>query len=174
MDKKAEGLLQIAFAVAIAAAAILFSEDISGLGAYGYAGVFLIAALASATIFFPAPGWAAVVALSGTLDPVLLGVFAGLGSAIGEHTGYIAGDGIRDILSQRIKETKQVEGFVKRYGVGAIFLFAFIPNPLFDIAGLVSGGLKIAWWRFLLACAGGRVLRYILLAMIGAFTLSLV
>jgi membrane protein YqaA with SNARE-associated domain len=173
MDKKAEGVIQIFAAIAIAAAVFYFSDSIASLGSYGYAGAFLIAALSSATILFPAPGWAIVIAMSATLDPVLLGIAAGTGSAIGELTGFLAGDGVRDLVSSRIKETKRIEELVNRYDVAAIFALAFIPNPLFDIAGVIAGGLKIAWWRFLVSCAAGRILRYVLLAAIGGFTLHL-
>ncbi|MFH0737631.1 MAG: VTT domain-containing protein [Candidatus Micrarchaeota archaeon] len=174
MDKKTEGALQIASATLIGAAVIYFSSDIASLGAYGYAGAFAIALLCNATIIFPAPGWAIVVALSGTLDPVLLGIVAGIGSAIGELTGFLAGDGVRDILGGRIKEMKRIEGLVEKYGDAGVFFLAFIPNPLFDVAGIAAGSLKIPWWRYLIACAGGRVLRYVLLALIGAFTLGMV
>ncbi|NYZ73954.1 VTT domain-containing protein [Candidatus Micrarchaeota archaeon] len=173
MEKRTGGVLEMIFAVAIAAAVIYFSADIAGLGAYGYAGAFVIALLSSATIFFPAPGWAVVVALSATLDPVMLGAVAGIGSAIGELTGYAAGDGLRGMMNDRLKEAKNIEDVVKSYDVLAIFFLAFIPNPLFDVAGIVAGGLKIPWWRFVLACAAGRVLRYVLLAMAGAFAVSL-
>jgi len=173
MDKRAEGALQILFAIAIVIAVLYFSKDIESLKVYGYAGAFLISLLSAATLFFPAPGWAAVVALSATLDPVILGVVAGIGSAIGELTGYAAGDGIRDIMNNRIQETKKIEDLVKKYDALAIFVFAFIPNPLFDVAGIIAGGMKIPWWRFLIACAAGRTLRYVLLALLGAFTLSL-
>jgi len=173
MDKKAEGVLQIIAAIMIAAAVFYFSDEIAGLGSYGYAGAFLLAVLGSATILFPAPGWAVVIAMSATLDPVLLGIVAGIGSAIGELTGFLAGEGVRDLMSSRIRETKKIEELVKKYDVAAIFVLAFIPNPLFDVAGVIAGGLKIAWWRFLISCAAGRILRYILLALIGAFTLHL-
>jgi membrane protein YqaA with SNARE-associated domain len=174
MDKSLEGALQLVFAIAIVVAVHILSSDIAALGDYGYAGVFAISLLASATILFPAPGWAVVVALSTSLDPFLLAIAAGAGSAIGELTGFLAGEGIRDILNSRIKETKDVEAIVRRYGVAAIFFFAFVPNPLFDIAGIVSGGLRIRWWKFLLACAAGRMLRFLLLAMAGALTLGLI
>jgi membrane protein YqaA with SNARE-associated domain len=173
MENKTGGILQIAFAVAIAAAVLYFSADIMALGTYSYVGAFFIALLSSATLFFPAPGWAVVVAMSATLDPFLLGTVTGIGSAIGELTGYVAGDGIRGVMNDRIKETKKIEALVERYDIIAIFVLAFIPNPLFDVAGLVAGGLKIAWWRFVVACAAGRVLRYILLAMVGAFVVGL-
>lgn len=174
MDKKTEGALLIIFAFVIAAAVFYFSRDIAALSAYGYAGAFFVAMLSSATIIFPAPGWAAVIAMSAYLDPVLLGMAAGTGAAIGELTGYVAGEGARDLLNSRVKETKNIEEFVRRYGMLAIFVLAFLPNPIFDIAGVVAGGMRMPWWRFLISCAAGRVLRYVLLAMLGAFTFGLI
>jgi membrane protein YqaA with SNARE-associated domain len=173
MDKKSEGTLQIVFAILVIVVVIYFSKEISSFGAYGYLGAFFISILSSATIFFPAPGWAAIIALSSTLDPVILGIFAGVGSAIGELTGYIAGDGIRDIMNSKIKETKNIEKLVRKYDVFAIMFLAFVPNPFFDVAGIISGGLKIPWWRYLIAAMIGRVCRYVLLALIGGFTLEL-
>ncbi len=173
MDKKFEGLLQIFVSILIVAGVLYFSKEISALGDYGYLGAFLIAALSSATIIFPAPGWAIIVAMSTSFNPILLGIFAGVGSAIGEITGYLAGDGVRDILNSRIKETKNIEEIIKKYDTWAIFALAFIPNPLFDVAGVIAGGLKMKWWKFLIACAAGRVLRYVMLALIGSFTIGL-
>jgi len=174
MEKKTGGILEIAFAVAIVALVLYFSSDIAALSKYGYLGAFLIAMLSSATLFFPAPGWAAVIGLSTVFNPVLLGVVTGIGSALGELTGYVAGEGARDLLNSRIKETKDIEELVRKYDVVGIFVLAFIPNPLFDVAGIVAGGLKIPWWRYLLACATGRVFRYVLLALLGNFTLGLI
>lgn len=171
--RKATGALEIIVAIAIVIAVIHFSNDIAGLSAYGYAGVFLIALLSAATILFPAPGWAAVIAMSTQLDPLLLGIVAGIGASIGEMTGYMAGDGVRALINNNIKEAKKVEEIVKKYEEAAIFVLALIPNPLFDIGGIIAGGLKMPWWRFLAACAAGRVLRYTILAIMGAFTLGL-
>lgn len=174
MDRKTEGFLHILFALAIAAAVLYFSDQIEALGAYGYAGAFLIALLGSATILFPAPVWVVVVSMSTRLDPVLLGAVVGVGSAIGELTGYLAGEGVRELLNSRFKEAKDVERLVRRYGMAAVFVLAFLPNPVFDVAGLAAGGLKMRWWRYLVACAAGRVIRYVLLAMLGAFTLGMI
>jgi len=174
MDKKVEGALQIILAIAIIGLVLYFSNNIEQLKEYGYLGAFVISALSSATIFFPAPGWAVIAAMGRYMDPIPLGIVAGVGSAIGELTGYLAGEGARDILNSRFKETKHIHALVERYGVFAIFAFAFVPNPLFDVAGLISGALRIPWWQFLIACAAGRILRYILLAMLGNFTLELV
>jgi membrane protein YqaA with SNARE-associated domain len=173
MDKKTQGLVQILIAIVIIAAVLLFSGQVAALAQYGYFGAFLITLLSSATILFPAPGWAAVIALSSVLNPVLLGIVAGVGSSIGELTGYLAGDGVRDILNSRIKESRQIRELVQKYDVLGIFVLAFIPNPVFDVAGIAAGGLGIPWWRFLAACMAGRVLRYVLLAFLGKFTLEL-
>ena len=174
MDRRIEGIAHLSLAALIVAAAFYFSSDIAALGSYGYAGAFLIALASSATIIFPAPGWAVIVAMSRSYDPVLLGMAAGIGSAIGELTGYVAGEGARSALDGRIKETERVREFVEKYGLPGIAVLAFIPNPLFDIAGIMAGSLRIGWWRYLAACAAGRVLRYALLAALGAFTLELV
>jgi membrane protein YqaA with SNARE-associated domain len=173
MEKRLEGALHIFLAVIIVAAVIFFSKDIEALAAYGYSGVFLVAMLSTATIIFPSPLWVAIIAMSAYLDPLLLGIVAGLGASIGELTGYLAGDGARDVLGNYVKESKKIEKTVKRYGAPGIFVLSAIPNPLFDIAGLVAGGLKMPWHKFLIACALGRVLRYVILALLGAFTLDL-
>jgi membrane protein YqaA with SNARE-associated domain len=172
--KKLGGILQIVFSIALVALIFAFSEQISELSMYGYAGAFLIALLGSATIVLPSPAFAAIIAMSGSFDPVLLGIVAGIGSGVGEMTGYMAGNGARTALNSHLKETKKIEDVVKKYDVAGIFVLAFIPNPLFDAAGLIAGGLKIHWTHFLSACVLGRVFRYVLLALLGNFTLGLV
>lgn len=171
MNKKLEGILQIIFAALVIIAGLSFSKEIESFGQYGYLGVFVISLVSSATLFFPAPGWAVVIGLSKILDPVLLGIVAGLGSGLGELTGYVAGDGVRDILNDRIKESKNIHELVAKYDVFAIFFFAAIPNPIFDIAGIVAGGLKMKWWKFLIATIAGRIIRFVLLAKLGSLTL---
>ncbi len=172
MNTKTEGVVQIFLSVLIVVLIIIFSEEIEKLAAFGYAGAFFIAVLGSATIVLPSPAFAAIIAMAAYFDPVLLGIVAGIGSGIGELTGYVAGQGTRNILNSHIKESKKIEDFVRKYNVIAVFILAFIPNPLFDAAGLVAGGLKIKWWKFLIACIAGRVLRYVLLAVLGHWTLE--
>ncbi len=170
---KLEGIAQIVFSIIIVALILVFSDQIEGLSMYGYVGAFLIALLGSATIVLPSPAFAAIIAMSASLDPILLGVVAGLGSGLGEITGFLAGSGARSALNSHIKETKKIEELVEKYDVFGIFILSFIPNPLFDVAGIVAGGLKIHWTHFLSACVLGRVFRYVLLALLGSFTLGL-
>jgi len=166
MDDRFKGIIQIAFAILIALVVLSLSNEIAQLKEYGYLGVFVISMLSTATILIPAPGWAAVIALGGILNPYLVGIIAGVGSGIGELTGYLVGSGASELSKKKMGKHREL---IQKYGSGAIFVLAFIPNPLFDIAGLVAGALKIKIWKFLIACILGRILRYIILAHIGLF-----
>ncbi|MFH1394475.1 MAG: VTT domain-containing protein [Candidatus Micrarchaeota archaeon] len=174
MDKKLRGIAEIVIAILIVAASLYFSTEVGMLREFGYAGVFLISMASAATLFFPAPGWASVVAMSTVLDPYLVGIAAGVGAAIGELTGYVAGDGARKMIESRVKDYKKYRDIIEKYDFAGIFVLAFIPNPLFDIAGIIAGSLKMHPVKYLAACALGRTLRYILLAYVGAIALDFI
>jgi len=163
--------LSLAAAVLITLIAILLSARIREFAQFGYAGVFLISLISSATILIPLPGFAVVFALGRVLNPFLVGVLAGLGSGIGELTGYMAGYAGHDAVT-RTKLFRQHKKGLEKYGAPAIFLLAFIPNPAFDIAGIAAGAIKMRWWKFLIAVVLGKVLRYILLAYFGLWSLG--
>ncbi|MFH1221631.1 MAG: VTT domain-containing protein [Candidatus Micrarchaeota archaeon] len=165
---KVKAAVQIILGIVIAVLVLLFSNQIALLKDYGYIGVFLISLLSSATVLIPAPGWAIVIAMGGVLNPYLVGIAAGIGSGIGEITGYAVGSGAATIIAQDSKEAK----WIKKYDLLAIFLLAFIPNPVFDVAGLAAGALRVPVWKFLLATILGRTLRFILLAYFGAWALA--
>jgi len=168
LSERTKAIVQIVFGIIIAAIVLLFSDRIAELSAYGYIGVFLISLLSSATILIPVPGWAVVVALSKTLDPYILGIAAGVGSGLGEMVGYEVGNGARRLIDKNDNNIKAIE----KYGAVAIFFLAFIPNPLFDVAGLAAGALKMPMWKFLLATVSGRILRFFLLAYLGSWALA--
>jgi membrane protein YqaA with SNARE-associated domain len=160
-------VLEILAALGIGAAVLLLSDQITALGNFGYAGAFLVSLMGSATILIPVPSWAVVVGLSKTLDPVALGLAAGIGSAIGELTSYIFGNGVASILEERRREFERQEEWIRKNDFWAIFVLAFLPNPVFDVAGLAAGAAKVHWTRFVLFCAMGRVLRFILFGYAG-------
>ena len=169
MNKKLKGVAEIAVAVVIAVVVLVFSNEIIALSEYGYIGVFIISLLSAATIFIPAPGWIAVIALGGLLNPYLLGIIAGIGSGIGELTGYMIGNGAMNLTRKQLDTQRKL---IKKYGLWIIAVLAFIPNPLFDAAGLVAGALKIPVWKFMLATIAGRIIRFILLAYFGAWAFA--
>lgn len=167
LGKREQGILQIIVAILFMVGAFFVSTHLEFLGSYGYLGAFIISLVSAATVLLPVPAMAIVFGMSKFLDPILLGVVSGLGSAIGELTGFFAGDGIRDILNDRIKESAQIEQLIHKYEIFAIIILAAIPNPFFDIAGILAGAARMKWWKFLLGCAIGRIIRYILIGFIG-------
>ena len=170
-NEKLKGALQIGLSILIVILVFTFSNQLEQFKSYGYLGVFIISAISSATIFFPAPGWAFVFAMSKFLDPILLGIVAGVGSAIGEITGYISGHGVSKIISTN-SNFEKIKEWIMKNDLVAIFVLAAIPNPLFDFAGIAAGSLGIKWWRFLIATAAGRIIRYVILAYLGLFTMQ--
>jgi membrane protein DedA with SNARE-associated domain len=148
--------------------ALLFvpSDLVARLGAYGYLGVFILTLLSSATIVLPSPALG-VAALAGkTLNPWLVGLVGGLAAGLGEITGYMAGLGGSSLV-QRSRFYPRVERWVRRWGALTIFMLAFIPGPVFDLAGIAAGTMRMPFPRFLAACLAGKVLRFVAVAWLG-------
>ena len=152
--------------IAITAAIFIFADRIRGLGQYGYPGVFLVSLVGNATLTLPAPYYVVVGALGAALNPLLLGIIAGLGASLGEMTGYLAGIGGRAVIENRTIY-ERVEGWMRRRGMLVIFVLAAIPNPLFDVGGISAGALRMPVWKFLLACWAGKTVRLTVLALLG-------
>lgn len=142
--------------------------DFEGLAVYGYPGLFLIMAASSASVLLPLPGFATVLAVGTVGNPFLIALFAGLGSAFGELTGYVAGYGSKTIIEEKnFRIMKKIETWLRRHGFYALVVFAAIPNPFFDVVGVVAGSLSYPARRFLLACVLGNIAKYLLLAFLG-------
>ncbi|NOK62544.1 MAG: DedA family protein [Chloroflexi bacterium AL-W] len=137
------------------------------LGAYGYLGVFLLTLLASASIVLPSPAVGVALIAGRTLDPWLVGITAGVAAGFGEITGYVAGLGGSTFAAQS-RFYPRIERWVQRWGILTIFMLAVIPGPIFDLAGIAAGTMRMPFYRFLLACLLGKVLRFIGVAWVGA------
>lgn len=160
--------LAIAGAIVISLLAMFLFSRLGELRHLGYAGVFFISLISSATVFVPLPGFAIVFAMGAFLNPVLVGIAAGVGSGLGEITGYLAGFAGHDAV-MRTHTFHQHKKGIEKYGPLAIFALAFVPNPVFDIAGVASGAIKMPLWQFLAATILGKTARFILLAMLGGY-----
>ncbi|MBM3229587.1 VTT domain-containing protein [Candidatus Parvarchaeota archaeon] len=175
--EKSLGIPEILASVAITAAAFFVSGYLPLLEGWSYAGAFLVGLVSSATLFLPAPGWAIIAAFGRTLDPITLGIFAGIGSGIGELTGFLLGRGGSGFLEHRLLGNgfaKRQIDFVKSHSEVAVFLLALVPNPLFDIAGIAAGAIKMPWWKFLAATILGKIIKFAILAYLGKLSTALV
>ena len=137
---------------------------------YGYPGIFLINLIASSAIVLPLPGAAFVFALGAVLNPFLVGIAAGIGSAIGEFTGYALGVGGRKALRGRWKkQIDDVERLFQKYG-GFLVIFIFAATPLpDDIAGLFAGVLKYPIKKYFIAVLLGKLVLNLIIAYAGMY-----
>jgi len=146
-------------------------DRVEDFAAYGYPGIFIIAMLANATVFLPAPGVAVVFAMGSIFNPIGVALAAGSGGAIGELSGYLAGFSGQAVV-ENTKIYDRVSPWVQKYGVWAILVLAAIPNPFFDLAGIAAGVANIPVWKFLLFCWIGQLIKMAMFAFAGAYSID--
>lgn len=157
-------VLMILLIIAITVYLFLFfqqnPEKVEELEEYGYLGAFLIALISTASIFLPTPGFLILVALGATFNPILIGLVGAFGGTLGEITGYILGHSGRGVIKSN-RTFSRAEGWMKRRGFIAVFLFSMIPILPIDIVSMVAGALRYSLWKFLLACFLGKTILYV-------------
>lgn len=146
-----------------------FHNKLASFRSLGLLGIFLINFFSSATLFVPAPGIVSVVAGGIVYSPVLVGFVATLGAVLGDMIAYVLGLSTEHVFwSEKDGYYTIIKDLFKKYGGLIVFLFAFIPNPFFDLVGIMAGVLSYSWYKFALWLFLGRLVRNILLAFIGA------
>jgi membrane protein YqaA with SNARE-associated domain len=141
------------------------------LGVLGYGGIFLITLLGAMTLFIPGPTMVAAFLIGSTLNPLLVSLTAGLGSALGESTGYTAGLATRTLIRAPAPSTRwygRVFRWMLRFPFLTLFLLSAIPNPITDVSGVIAGRIGYPYWAFLLATFLGKTIRFGLAAYLGA------
>ncbi len=137
---------------------------------YEYLGVFVISIILNATVIIPVSAMAVIASLGPVLSsPFLVGVVGGIGAAVGEITGYIAGRAGRELLAKNTIYVR-VEGWVQRWGMMAVFILSIFPF-LFDVVGIIAGATRMPLWKFFIACWLGRTILYISVAYLGSVLL---
>jgi uncharacterized membrane protein YdjX (TVP38/TMEM64 family) len=168
-------ILAFVFVVGIVVLILIFRDQVRQLSHFGYLGAFLIPLIANATIFVPIPGVWVVFAMGAVLNPFFLAIFAGLGAAAGEISGYLLGFSGQG-LAERSKLYDRIYPFMDRH-LGwsdlVILIMAAIPNPFFDLAGIAAGTLKIPILRFYFFCALGSIIKMLAFAYGGSTFLNL-
>jgi uncharacterized membrane protein YdjX (TVP38/TMEM64 family) len=157
--------------VAITVYVYSIRDQADQLRQYGYPGLFLLSILANATVILPAPGLAITFAAGGIFSPFWVGVIAGVGAALGEMTGYLAGFSGQAVIENR-KLYERLEGWMKRYGSVTILVLATIPNPLFDLGGMIAGALKMPLPKFLFWCVLGKIIKMMVAAYAGYYSIE--
>jgi uncharacterized membrane protein YdjX (TVP38/TMEM64 family) len=164
-------VVSLAFAIGLSVLIYLNYDRLGDLKEFAYLGAFIAMLVGNATVILPVPGLIIVYILGGTLNPFLLGLAAGPGAAIGEMTGYLTGYG-GSALIDNTRLYARIKGWMEKYGLVVISLLAAIPNPAFDMAGIVAGSLRVKWWQFLIAAAIGKTIQATLIALAGYLSIG--
>jgi membrane protein YqaA with SNARE-associated domain len=155
-------LLTFVFAVGLSLGIIWlttrYQQEIQSWGEAGLLGLFVVSIIGNATLIIPAPVFVVACAAGLVYGPLQVGVIAAAGAALGELTGYLAGYGGEAIIPEG-KWYHRLQAFMHRRGMLAIFLLGAIPNPIFDVGGLIAGAMKMPVWKFLLAAWAGKTIR---------------
>lgn len=146
-------------------------DRVEDFAAYGYPGIFLVAMLANATVFLPAPGVAVVFAMGSIFNPIGVALAAGTGGALGELSGYLAGFSGQAVV-ERTDVYERISPWIEKYGGWAILVLSAIPNPFFDIAGVAAGMAKMKFGRFLFFCWIGQLIKMAMFAYAGAYSID--
>jgi uncharacterized membrane protein YdjX (TVP38/TMEM64 family) len=165
-------VLALLFVIGISIYLVLMPEEqAEKLESYGYLGTFLISVLANATVIIPAPGLVIVFSMGAKFNPLSVALAAGAGATIGELSGYLAGFSGQGIIEDQ-KRYDQMVAWMEKNGPLTILVLAFIPNPLFDLAGMVAGALRMPLYKFLFWALIGKVLKMVVFSYAGAGALS--
>jgi len=173
LKKRLTLLLTLLLVIAITVGIFLFRGKVAELGSYGYLGAFLISLTFNAAVILAAPVLPILCAMgvilypiTGPVGPIIVGLAGGAGAGIGEITGYMVGYSGRGIV-ERSKMYNRMEGWVRRWGVLAIFILSVVPF-FFDLVGIAAGVLRFPLWKFILLCWLGRTLLYVVFVVLAA------
>jgi membrane protein DedA with SNARE-associated domain len=166
----------LTFGLVLAITVLLFvlRNRIAHIQVYGYPVVFLLSILANATLILPLPGvaLASLLGANPSFNPLLVAIVVGVGSAIGEMTGYLAGFSGQIVVEKSVWYYR-IQDWMARYGPAAVFILAFVPNPFFDMAGISAGASKMPIPKFLFWCSLGKILKMMIFAFAGATILKM-
>ncbi|MDH5690789.1 MAG: VTT domain-containing protein [Candidatus Bathyarchaeota archaeon] len=141
---------------------------------FGYLGVFIISFIGSVSVVFPVPYTIVIYLLGTVLDPFFVAVSGGLGSALGEFSGYALGYYGRTVVSE--ERRRKMDYMVKvfdRYGPVAIFLFALTPLPD-DLLFIPLGVMRYPFWKAFIPALFGKTLMTFILAYSGQRSIELI
>ena len=149
--------------LAIMTIALVYRDRLPTVETLGYPAIFIVSFLGSATIFFPLPAIIAVCAGGTLLNPLLSGLIGGTGMALGEGTAYLAGAAGSGLLKDN-RWYGRLRPWVERRGWIVVLVIATVPNPIFDVVGVIAGAMRMPLWQFFGAVWIGKTARSVGLA----------
>ena len=169
----------------------IFIENLSGLG---YLGALLAGFLGSSSFGFAVfPSFITIPIIGSQLNPLLVGIVAGLGAGVGQFLHYYIGVGGRKLFENNFLSRRKIslgkfkfprfykrnrkpidwEEKIRKYGVGLIFIFAATPLTPDDILWIPLGVMGYPKLRALIAAILGKITLNLMYAYTGFFGIEL-
>jgi membrane protein YqaA with SNARE-associated domain len=130
------------------------------------AGVFAASMLSHLTVVARDMFIPLFLPLASVYHPVVLGSAAGTGAAIGEVTTYFLGWGVAESMETMSETEDKIAEWIKRYGLGAVFIVALTPLPDTPIV-ILAGSRKLSFRRLLAVEILGKSMLYSVGAVVG-------
>jgi len=162
----------IAFAVAVTVLIFVYRDELREVGSYGYLGIFLISVIGNATIVLPVPSIVTAFAGGSVFSPVIVALVSAAGATLGELTGYIAGYSGKAIVENQ-QMYDRFQRWMQRHGILALFVLAAIPNPFFNIAGIIAGISHMPLPKYLIVTCAGKIVKFLIVAYLGSTSAGL-
>lgn len=148
------------------------------IASYGYIALFFASIVSASTVIIPMPLYVLIFFASSLgLNPLIVSVVSGVGSGIGEITGYLVGVAGRKVVSKSVhkkfKKIAELTKLIKRYGFFAIIVIGILPFP-FDVIGIIAGASNFGVKKFLLASIISKIGKNLMIAYAGYFALPFV
>ena len=134
---------------------------------HGYSGAFLISLIGAASVIIPIPYTLMIYFLGHFLDPFLLALASGAGSAVGEFSGYVLGYYGRAVISEERK--RKVDFWLRifnRHGALVVFIFAVSPLPD-DLLFIPLGIVRYSLVKAFVPCLIGKLIMSFIIALAG-------
>lgn len=158
-------LCMFVFTGAVMLMGTYLADLLSGLGRWSYLAVGLVELTDSATPFIPTPAHTFTYAVAGSWNPLLVALFATIGSTAGETVGFIAGtNGGKAIQQSRL--FRYCSAFFGSYKVRLIIALAAVPFPVY-LAGVWAGAFGISFRNFLAYAFCGKLILFLTIAVLG-------
>jgi hypothetical protein len=170
---------------------ILYWEHLGQFQFLIYLGLFFTAILAGSPIPIPTPCMALTFTLGSKFEPVLIGLIAASGAAIGSMLVYFTArtgrhflpslnisDPANKIYSSRVGKFLQKMKiprflkFVNKRGTVGVFLFSTFPNPILMPLLITMGINQFKAWKVALASWLGNSVMFLALAFLGHYGLG--
>ena len=160
--------------IAVVSAVVLWETLIAqkSLGQTGLGSIFLVSMLSHMTIVARDMFVPMLLSLSSSYNPLLLGIFAGWGGALGDVSAYFLGWGIGEsIRDEQRRNEDHLTRWIKRHGLWAVLLFAVTPLPDTPIL-ILAGSSQLPFKKLLLVQGIGKTALYSLGAFVGSFVME--